>query len=188
MKSRAVNLAISEALHLAGCGGFMGNPTLAAPKFVRGAFGEGLVRGWLTSLGYEIKRHLLVIRAEDFGLDILPSFRRWRLIEVVASNETLAVEVKTYGDHSLQGSCDTLEDQLANAPMWRNSSSRRRLALAILLPRPTFHWKQSYPNLEIRDSRNGGPALAAKVGSPGFEPIWVHIHRRNQSKMACLCG
>ena len=106
---------------------------MSASKFVRGAFGEGLVKGWLESRGYGIRSGPLLIRAEDYGLDVFPSLRRFRLIEIVTTNERLAVEVKTYGSHCIQGtSGDTLEDQLIDVLRWRESSAGRVLALAIV--------------------------------------------------------
>ena len=68
MKSRNIELTKSEAIGLARRGSFVGNPTEWASKFVRGAFGEGLVKGWLESLGYEIRDRPLPIRAEISGL------------------------------------------------------------------------------------------------------------------------
>jgi hypothetical protein len=115
MESTDIKLTKSEALGLARQGGFVGNPTISASKFARGAFGEGLVKGWLESLGYQIRDRPLLISAEDFGLEVFPSYRRYRPIEIVTKDESLAVEVKTYGSHSIQGtSGDTLADQLTD--------------------------------------------------------------------------
>jgi hypothetical protein len=133
MESRNVRITKSEAIDLSRRGSFVGNPTMSASKHVRGAFGEGLVRGWLVFHGYKIRDRPLLIRAGDFGLDVFPSLRRFRLIEIVTTNETLAVEVKTYGSHCLQGaSGDTLEDQLTDALRWRKLSPGRILALAVV--------------------------------------------------------
>jgi len=133
MKSRNIELTKSEAIGLARRGSFVGNPTEWASKFVRGAFGEGLVKGWLESLGYEIRDRPLLIRAEDFWLDAFPSLRRFRTIEIVTTDETLAVEVKTYGTHHIQGtSGDSLEDQLTDDLRWRRLAPDRILALAIV--------------------------------------------------------
>ena len=133
MESRIVRLAKSDAIRLAEQGNFLRSPSMSASKSARGAFGEGLVKGWLKSLGYEIGDGPLLIRAEDLGLDALPSLRRFRLVEIISGDETLAVEVKTYGSHSLQGSAgDTLEDQLADMLLWRRGVKGRILALAVV--------------------------------------------------------
>jgi hypothetical protein len=51
----------------------------------------------------------------------------------VATDETLAIEVKTYSSHHIQGtSGDTLEDQLADALIWRDLSPGRIFALAVV--------------------------------------------------------
>jgi hypothetical protein len=69
----------------------------------------------------------------DFGLNELPSQRRFRLVEIITADESMAVEVKTYGSHSLQGSAgDTLEDQLADALLWRRKARGRTPALAVV--------------------------------------------------------
>jgi hypothetical protein len=90
-----------------------------------------LVKGWLDSLGYQIRDRPLLMSAEDFGLEVFPSFRRHRIIEIVAKDESLAVEVKTYGSHHIQGTNgDTPEDQLTDDLRRRKLSSGRILALA----------------------------------------------------------
>ena len=133
VESYDITLTKGEALRLARNGRLVGHPTVTAPKFVIGAFGEGLVRGWLQSIGYEISDRPLIIRAEDFGLEVFPSMRRFRTVEIVTADETLAVEVKTYSSHYVQGtSGDTLEDQLKDAPRWRRRSAGRTLMLAIV--------------------------------------------------------
>ena len=133
MKSQNITLTKGQAIKLARRGGFAGNPTATASKQARGAFGECLVKSWLERQGYEVQKHALLIRAEDFGIDVFPSFKRYRMVEIVTSDESLAVEVKTYGTHQIQGTNgDTLEDQLTDALRWRQLSSGRTLALAIV--------------------------------------------------------
>lgn len=133
MESQDIKLSKKEAIRFARKGGFIGNPTMSATKFVRGAFGEALVKGWLEFHGYEISDRPLLIRAEDFGLEVFPSLRRFRSVEIVTTDEALAVEVKTYGSHHIQGtSGDALEDQLADALRWRELSAGRIFALAVV--------------------------------------------------------
>jgi len=133
MESRVIRLSKGDAVRLARRGSFHRSPSFSASKSARGAFGEGLVKGWLKSLGYEIRDRPLLIRATDLGLNALPSQRRFRLVEITTADENLAVEVKTYGSHSLQGSAgDTLEDQLADVLLWRREVKGRILALAVV--------------------------------------------------------
>jgi hypothetical protein len=107
---------------------------ISASKQARGAFGECLVKGWLKNRGYEIRNHALIIHAEDFGLEVFPtSIKRYRMVEIVSSDETLAVEVKTYGTHHIQGTNgDTLQEQLADTLRWRELSAGRILVLAVV--------------------------------------------------------
>ena len=82
MKSREIRLTRCEAVRLARKGGFKGNPTFSTSKSVRRAFGEGLVRGWLEFTGHDISDRPLLIRAKDFGLEVFPSLRRFRSVEL----------------------------------------------------------------------------------------------------------
>jgi len=132
MESQNIRPTKGKAVELARQGGFTGTPTFLASRSVRKAFGEGLVRGWLRSLGNDVKDESLLIRADDYGLEVFPSLKRFRRIDVITSNEKLAVEVKTYGSHSLQSSGDTLEEQLADFLRWRRSSRGRQLILAVV--------------------------------------------------------
>ena len=140
MKSQRITLSRRQATRLARKGGFTSDPSISASDQVRGAFGEALVRGWLVLKGYDIGDHALVLRAEDFGLDVFPSFRRRRLIEIATTDGRLA-EVKTYGNHYVQGTVgDSLEEQLSDDLMWRKLSKDRTLALATVsyYGRPAF--------------------------------------------------
>jgi hypothetical protein len=133
MRSQNISLSKGQAIKLARRGGFSRNPSISASKQARGVFGESLVKGWLERQGYQLSDHVLVIRAEDFGLDVFPSIKRYRMVEIVTTDETLAVEVKTYSTHAIQGTNgDPLEEQLGDALRWRAQSARRTLALAIV--------------------------------------------------------
>ena len=146
MKSQNITLSKSQAIRLARRGGFEGKASVTASKQTIGSFGEGPVRGWLEARGYKISDRALIIRAEDFGLDVFPSYRRWRMIEIATAEENLAVEVKTYGSHYLQGTVgDSLEEQLTDDLMWRKLSKGRTLALAIV----TYYGKPSIARSDL---------------------------------------